>query len=81
VQFSYDQDPRFIQPAYGIADFKLGTLLAGDRYEASVFVKNAFDTHYVSNVIAQGAAGGGAIVNVIPRDFQRYFGAEFSLHL
>ena len=23
VQFSYDQDPRFIQPAYGIADFKL----------------------------------------------------------
>jgi len=81
VQFSYDQDPRFIQPAYGIADFKLGTLLAGGRYEASVFVKNAFDTHYVSNVIAQGAAGGGAIVNAIPRDFQRYFGAEVSLRL
>jgi len=78
VQFAYDQDPRFIQQAYGIADLKLGASIAGGRYEASVFLKNAFDQRYVSNVIAQGAAGGGAIVNAIPRDFHRYFGVELT---
>jgi iron complex outermembrane receptor protein len=81
VQFAYEQDPRFIQRAYGIADFKLGASFAGGRYEASVFVKNAFDQQYVSNVIGQGAAGGGAIANAIPRDFRRYFGAELSVRL
>lgn len=81
VQFAYDQDPRFIQPAYGIADFKLGATFAGGRYDVSVIVKNAFDKQYVSNVIAQGAAGGGAIANAIPRDFGRYVGAELSVRL
>jgi iron complex outermembrane receptor protein len=81
VQFAYDQNPLFIQRAYGIADFKLGGILAHGRYEVAAFVKNAFDQHYVSNVIAQGAAGGGAIVNSLPRDFRRYFGAEFSVRL
>lgn len=79
VQFAYDQDPRFIQRAYGIADCKVGASFAGGRYEASAFVKNAFDKQYVANVIAQGAAGGGAIANAIPRDFHRYFGAELSV--
>lgn len=79
VQFAYDQDPRFIQRAYGIADFKLGASFADGRYEASAFVRNAFDQQYVANVIAQGAAGGGAIANAIPRDFHRYVGAELSL--
>ena len=79
VQFAYDQDPRFIQRAYGIADFKLGALFAGGRYELSAFVRNAFDQQYVSNVIAQGLAGGGAIANAIPRDFRRYFGAGLSV--
>ena len=76
VQFAYDQDPRFIQQAYGIADFKVGASFAHGRYEASAFVRNAFDQRYVANVIAQGAAGGGAIANAIPRDFRRYLGAE-----
>ncbi|MGB8694642.1 MAG: TonB-dependent receptor, partial [Steroidobacteraceae bacterium] len=81
VQFAYDQDPRFKQRAYGIADFKLGASFAGGRYEASVFVRNAFDRQYVSNVIGQGAAGGGAIANTIPRDFRRYLGVELSVRL
>ncbi len=76
VQFAYDQDPRFNQRAYGVADLTLGMSFAGGRYEASAFVKNAFDQQYVSNVIGQGPAGGGAIVNAIPRDFRRYFGVE-----
>ena len=79
VQFAYDQNPRFIQGAYGIADFKVGTSFSGGRYEVSAFVENAFDKQYVSSVIAQDGAGGGAIVNAIPRDFRRYFGAEFSI--
>lgn len=81
VQFAYDQDPRFVQRAYGIADFKFGAFFAGGRYESSAFVKNPFDKQYISNVIGQGAAGGGAIVNAIPRDFGRYFGVEFSVKL
>jgi iron complex outermembrane receptor protein len=79
VQFAYDQDPRFIQHAYGIADFKIGASFAHGRYAASAFVKNAFDKQYVANVIAQGAAGGGAVANAIPRDFRRYLGAELLL--
>ena len=58
VQFAYDQIPLFIQHAYGIADFKLGGSFARGRYEASVFVNDAFDQHYGLNVIGQGAAGG-----------------------
>ena len=81
VQFAYDQDPRFIQQAYGIADLTLGMSFAGGRYEASAFVKNAFDQQYVSNVIGQGPAGGGAIVNAIPRDFHRYLGVELAVRL
>jgi iron complex outermembrane receptor protein len=81
VQFSYDQDPRFVQHSYGIADVKLGLSFGGGRYDLAAFVKNAFDKRYVANVIAQGSAGGGAIVNAIPRDFDRYFGAEFSMRL
>jgi iron complex outermembrane receptor protein len=79
VQFAYDQDPRFIQQAYGIADFKLGASIAAGRYDVSAFVKNAFDQQYVSNVVGQGPAGGGAIVNAIPRDFHRYFGVELAV--
>jgi len=67
VQFAYDQNPRFMQPAYGITDLTLGVDVCGGRYEASAFLKNAFDQQYVSNVVAQGAAGGGAIVNAVPR--------------
>ncbi len=78
VQFAYDQDPRFNQQAYGIADFKLGASIAGGRYDVSAFVKNVFDQQYVSNVVGQGPAGGGAIVNAIPRDFHRYFGVELA---
>jgi iron complex outermembrane receptor protein len=78
VQFAYDQDPRFNQRAYGIADFKVGASIADGRYDVSAFVKNAFDQQYVSNVVGQGPAGGGAIVNAIPRDFHRYFGIELS---
>lgn len=81
VQFAYDQDPRLTQRAYGIADFKFGMSFAAGRCELSAFVRNAFDQRYVSNVIGQGPAGGGAVVNVIPRDFRRYFGAELSLRL
>jgi hypothetical protein len=29
----------------------------------------------------QGAAGGSAVVNAIPRDFRRYFGVEFAVRL
>jgi len=81
VQFAYDQDPRFVQRTYGITNFKTGALLSAGRYDVSIFVNNAFNTHYVSNVIAQGAAGGGAVVNAIPRDFERYFGAELNFRL
>ncbi len=79
VQFAYDQDPRFIRRAYGIADVKLGADFSGGRYEVSAFVTNAFDRRYVSNVIGQGAAGGGAIANIIPRNFRRYLGVEMSV--
>ncbi|HZF16173.1 MAG TPA: TonB-dependent receptor [Steroidobacteraceae bacterium] len=78
VQFAYDQNPRFMQPAYGITDLTLGVTFAGGRYEASAFLKNAFDQQYVSNVVAQGAAGGGAIVNAVPRDFRRFIGVELA---
>lgn len=79
VQFAYNQDPRFIQPSYGIADFKVGANFGDGRFEVAAFVRNAFDKQYVANVNGQSGAGGGAVTQTIPRDFRRFFGGEFSV--
>lgn len=79
VQFAYNQDPRFIQPSYGIADFKIGANFDNERFSISAFVKNAFDKQYVANINGQSGSGGGAITQSIPRDYSRYFGGELSV--
>lgn len=78
VLFDMSQNPNMIQKAYGVADFSLGATFGEGRYDASVFVKNAFDKQYVSSIAVNGGIGGGnAYAQNIPRDFNRYFGAAF----
>lgn len=79
VQFAYNQDPRFKQPSYGIVDLKVGASLSDERYEVAFFVKNLTDEQYVSNVFGMSGSGGGAITNILARDFHRYFGGEVSV--
>lgn len=71
VQYSINQTPQTIQPAYGIWNASLG-LVAKTRWEVNVVVKNITNTHYSTNL----ATFGQGIIRWVPRDASRYVGAN-----
>ena len=76
--FGINQDPNTIQSDYGIVDLAFGVRSPDARYEWGLFVKNVFDQQYVTNILPSiPLAGGPTIVQHIPRDFHRYWGATF----
>ena len=76
VQFDARQDPIKMQDSYGILDLTLGMMFGDGRYRASFFVKNATDESFVYNIIP--APGNAGAANIVPRNFGRYFGVNFS---
>lgn len=74
-----DDNPAAVQGSYNIQDISFGVESA-HRWTASVFVKNLFDTHYVSGYGVNGAVSGGIILHTIPRDFDRYAGISLTFH-
>jgi iron complex outermembrane receptor protein len=88
TQFSLNQDPVTIQPAYGIANAGFGLKDRQDRYRLSFFVNNLFDKRYAAglqNTIASGTWSSRApnpvvAVNTVtwlpPRYVSRYVGAR-----
>jgi iron complex outermembrane receptor protein len=81
VLFSLNQDPRTVQEDYGIFDLTVGLNLRGDRVQVAAFAKNLFDQQYVGTIATFGANAGanGSLFNVIPRNFDRYFGARITM--
>lgn len=80
-QSQSDQRRGTVTEAYGITDLLLSYRDASDRYRVGFFVKNLFDKHYYSHLVAQPDYMGGGYRGSIGRDFHRYFGAEITLDL
>ena len=69
-QFSLTQTGDTVQPAYGIWNASVTLSDSTKGWRVALMAKNIGDTHY-SKYIAQA---GGFNWNIIPRDFDRYFG-------
>lgn len=70
----------WLRPSFGIANAAVSVSMPEDRYTVTVFVKNAFDKHYVASLrrISGSVGGAGAVAQAIPRDFDRYFGVTLA---
>jgi iron complex outermembrane receptor protein len=69
----------WLRPAYGVANASLGFTSPDENYKLTVFVKNLFNKHYAAGLrrISGSVGGAGAVAQALPRDFVRYFGANF----
>lgn len=81
MQFRSNMDPNTVHPSYGIADLNFGMKgEVGDYdYKFNLFVKNMFDKTYYTRITPRSNNFGGGYRGVVARDFQRYFGASFTL--
>lgn len=71
VQYSINQTPDTIQPAYGIWNAALG-LVAKSGWEVNLVVKNITDKSYATNLQTFGQG----VVRWVPRDDSRYVGVN-----
>ncbi|USU13871.1 TonB-dependent receptor [Sphingomonadaceae bacterium OTU29THOMA1] len=69
TQFSINQTPDTIQPAYGIWNAGIAVRMT-NGLRVSFIVKNLFDKSYATNL----ATFGQGVVRFVPRDDRRYFG-------
>jgi iron complex outermembrane receptor protein len=69
------------RPSFGVANAAINISSPEDRYKLSIYVKNLFNEHYVAGLrrISGSVGGGGAVAQALPRDFDRYFGANFTV--
>ena len=79
VQYSTNNDPQTIGDSYGVADFALGVYSKDGRFSGQLYVKNAFDTFFVSGLVNFGLLG-------IPQGqyldytYTRRVGVAFQMH-
>jgi len=66
----------WLRPSFGVANASVMVSAPDDRYRVTAFVKNIFDEQYVDTLrrISGSVGGAGAVVQSLPRDFDRYFG-------
>ncbi|CCA90480.1 MULTISPECIES: TonB-dependent receptor [unclassified Novosphingobium] len=80
---SSELDPLTIQPAYTLVDASVGVSTADKRYNLTVFVKNLFDTNYLTNIghnsLMSTVANPYDLVATYNKDSSRYFGATFGV--
>ncbi|MBB3878870.1 TonB-dependent receptor [Sphingomonas pseudosanguinis] len=48
--FSLEQDPLLAQPSYTLVDLAFGVRTEDSRYSLTLFVKNLFDTNYLTSI-------------------------------
>jgi iron complex outermembrane receptor protein len=67
--------------AYGVANASLSVSSPGNKYRATLYVKNLFNEHYVASLrrISGSVGGAGAVVQALPRDFDRYVGGSVAV--
>ncbi|MET3826950.1 iron complex outermembrane receptor protein [Sphingomonas sp. PvP055] len=79
--FSLEQDPLLGQPSYTLVDLAVGVQTEDKRYSLTVFVKNLFDTNYLTSIshnslLATTATPSDLIANY-SKDADRYAGVTF----
>lgn len=79
VNFDLFANPRTVQDSYGIANFRLGLVESENQnYEITLFVNNAFDKVYASQILDFGALYGGTPVmaQTLSRNARRHVGVK-----
>ncbi|HMA52557.1 MAG TPA: hypothetical protein VKP60_22505, partial [Magnetospirillaceae bacterium] len=68
------------QKGYGILNLSAGVRDPGEKYQITLFVDNALNTHYHSDLQDLNGTFGAqeAIVGIVPRDFSTYAGIRAS---
>ncbi len=79
IQFSNNQDPHTIQPAYGILNFSVGVETENGHYSLSLFAKNLLDQHFASIIFANSFLA-GSYSQIMPADAQRIIGVRVAAH-
>lgn len=81
LNYSLNQDPATLQPAYGILDLQAGMTLAQSDIKVTAFLNNAFNKHYAAGIsngnfgFFDGAGAGATGRGWTPaRDSFRYAG-------
>ncbi len=80
VNYSLNQDPFTIQPAYGVLNLSFGIRNPSQHWEVMGFVNNVTNEHYYSQIFnSSGTYNNMPAIQVInPRDFNRYAGLRAS---
>jgi len=76
-----DDGPYGKIPAYGLASFRIGATFGGGRYDASVWIDNAFDKTYYQNLNASAITGAATYGYSGQLGTPRTFGATFRVTL
>lgn len=81
--FTAELDPLTRQPSYTLVDASVGVSTADKRYNLTVFVKNLFDTNYLTSIghnsLMSTTANPYDLVGTYNKDSSRYFGATFGV--
>jgi len=78
VIFNINQHPLLREDSYGITNLRAGIIDKSNRYEVTAFVNNAFDESYRGQMgdLRPLYDGKKAVIHVIPRNAQRYWGVK-----
>ncbi|RZF63465.1 TonB-dependent receptor [Sphingomonas populi] len=79
-QMALEQDPLLIQKAYALVNASIGFHPIDNRFTATLFVKNVFNTHYFTslghNSLLATAANPNDVVGTYNKDADRYIGGS-----
>lgn len=84
MNFFIEQDPLTVHDSYTIVDASVGFGDPSDRYRLTLFVKNLFDEHYVtqlarSTTLTSASVTPDNLTGIVPKEANRYFGATFGI--
>ena len=81
-QMALEQDPLLVQRAYTLVNLSAGVHPIDNRFTASIFVKNLFNTHYFTslahNSLLATAANPYDVIGTYNKDTDRYIGGSLS---
>ena len=81
--FTAEQDPLTIQPAYAIVDASVGVRTSDERYSLTLFVRNLFNENYLTSIghnsLLSTTASPFDLVGTYNKDSSRYVGATFGV--
>ena len=80
VNFETLLNPEGVQDSYSIMNVSAGVASTSGNWEAVLYVNNVLDQRYIGSTTINGGAGGDLVLQVLPRDFERFVGLRVSLN-